>query len=132
MTQFTTTKPTEAGIYEVRGWYVGRPQARAVVAVERNDDGDLVCNLHQENSDQNVDDWDTLDQFADDFQWRGPYVYIPLGKGDDKRVNDDSFMAAIAAARSQIGPRRPDWNCPEDEWHWDKLTELMEILEVSP
>lgn len=50
----------------------------------------------------------------------------------DRRVNTDSFREAIVAARSNIGPHRPDWNCPEDEWHWDKLTQLLDLITMPP
>lgn len=49
-------------------------------------------------------------------------------KGDDSRVEDDSFFAAIEAARSHIGARRPSDDEPEDQWQWDKLTRLLAIL----
>lgn len=128
MTWFTKTKPTAVGVYMVRGWYIGRPHQTAIASVERNGDGELVCNLHEIVSDHHVDEWDTLDQFASDFEWAGPMVYVPPGKGNDPRVNDDSFLAALEAARSNIGPLRPESDEPEDQWYWDKLTFLMEIL----
>lgn len=86
MTDFTTTKPTLVGTYQVRGWHVGKPRNQAVVSVERNGDGDLVCNLHESNSNVHVDEWDTLDQFADDFEWRGPmHLIMP----NERKALDD-------------------------------------------
>lgn len=55
-------------------------------------------------------------------------VLVPVGRGQDERVNDDSFRALIHGFRSQIGARRPDNDEPEDQWAWDKATALVEIL----
>lgn len=50
---------------------------------------------------------------------------------DEGRVFDDSFRSALDAARSNIGPRRPQDEEPEDQWYWDKLTRMVEILEAE-
>lgn len=52
--------------------------------------------------------------------------------GMDQRVNEDTFAAAIRASRSQIGPSRPDDDEPEEQWLWDKLSEMLgEEAEVA-
>jgi len=48
--------------------------------------------------------------------------------GSDPRVNVDSYAECIRAARSQIGAFRPNDFDPEDQWQWDKLTSLLEII----
>lgn len=45
-------------------------------------------------------------------------------RGDDIRVHDDSFKNLIVSLRSQQGASRPDDDEPEDQWVWDKLTDL--------
>lgn len=51
--------------------------------------------------------------------------------GNDPRVNDDSFAAAIRACRSQLGARRPCDSEPEEQWMWDKLTKLESLLSAA-
>lgn len=80
MTEFTTTKPTLLGVYQVRGWRIGHPRMTAVVSVEQNAAGELVCNLHENNSETDLEEWDLLANFADDFEWRGPQHYITAGE----------------------------------------------------
>lgn len=56
------------------------------------------------------------------------FVLVPVARGHDERVNDDSFRALIHGFRSQIGARRPEDDEPEDQWAWDKATDLLTLL----
>lgn len=66
---WTRTKPTEQGIYRVRGWNIGSEADVAVVSVIEYDDA-LVCNLHERNSDTEYEEWDDLARFSDRFEWQ--------------------------------------------------------------
>lgn len=113
MTDFTRNKPTLTGAYQVRGWHIGKPRAQAVVSVERNGDGDLVCNLHESNSNVHVDEWDTLDQFSDDFEWRGPQHFIMA----DEREALDGILRGYEKLFAT-----------EDDQYFMALTQLAERL----
>jgi hypothetical protein len=71
---WTQSKPTEEGIYKVRGWRIGAPFMAAVVEVVKDESGHMVCNLHEPNSGQDTEEWDRLAVFSDDFEWQGPFV----------------------------------------------------------
>lgn len=133
---WTQSKPTEEGIYKVRGWRIGAPFMTAVVEVMKDESGHLVCNLHEANSDQDTEEWDRLAVFSDDFEWQGPFMLQPQldvgGRGGDERVSDDSYIALLEACRSQIGPGRPWDDEPEDQWMWDKLTSLLKLIKEAP
>lgn len=54
---------------------------------------------------------------------------LPDDAGNDPRVDDDSYRAAITACRSQLGAQRPYDDEPEEQWMWDKLTKLLSLLD---
>lgn len=82
MTDFTNTKPTLTGTYQLRGWakHDGEPMKQCIVSVEARPDGILVCNLHRETSDHNVREWYTVDDLDPAFEWRGPQHFIMAGE----------------------------------------------------
>lgn len=67
--EWTTAKPAAQGIYRVRGWNLGRPDAVAIVTVASYDNR-LVCNLHEVNSETDPEEWDSIDNFSDRFEWQ--------------------------------------------------------------
>lgn len=65
------SKPTEAGAYWVRGYEIGCPETKALVEV-RGEGDCLLCNLHEVNTSNIIEDWYSLDLLDDDFEWYGP------------------------------------------------------------
>lgn len=70
---WTKDKPTAPGAYWVRGYRLGEPDSRpALVEVTHNDDGKLLCNLHEHNSNDETHQWSLVADFAERFEWFGP------------------------------------------------------------
>lgn len=61
-------KPTESGIYWVRGFCYGRRYDMALVEVSYFD-GDLICNLHRVNSERDKENWPLVSELSDKFEW---------------------------------------------------------------
>ena len=69
MEGWSSIKPTEEGVYGVRGFNLGQEeQVEAIVKVVF--DGELVCNLHECNSEENTGDWYPIAQLRHNFEWR--------------------------------------------------------------
>lgn len=69
---WTHDKPTTTGVFGVRGYQLGVDaidQFESVVLVRRNDDDELVCNLHECTSNENIDDWSLVADFSSRFEW---------------------------------------------------------------
>lgn len=67
--EFSRTKPAAPGYYLIRGFNIaGDGQQVASVEVRKRDDG-LVVNLHEKNSDDDMDGWYRVDDIDDEFQW---------------------------------------------------------------
>jgi hypothetical protein len=74
----TTNKPKRAGVYGVRGFNVGEApehQFEAIVAVRLDDDGELVCNLHESTSEDDLARWSLVSDCSDKFEW---CEFVPL------------------------------------------------------
>ena len=70
MATWIVGSPTVAGVYRVRGFHVGHPQDTAVVEVVEFD-GRLMCNLHCDNSQNDIDGyWDDVANFNKKFEWQ--------------------------------------------------------------
>lgn len=61
-------RPESPGIYKVRGFHLGRPEAYAVVEVRIVDD-ELRSNLHERNSDHKTEDWSAISNHSENFEW---------------------------------------------------------------
>ena len=77
-------KPTEPGAYYVRGfnWGRGELQFEALVQVtwhrfEHEPAEELVCNLHESTSEEDLNDWSPLCDVSDEFEWCGPLYTLP-------------------------------------------------------
>lgn len=75
---WTSEKPTEPGAYwvkdfELYGRALSARRGKALVEVRRVD-GDLRCNLHEQNSDNDTDQWSAIAVMDDAFRWCGPLV----------------------------------------------------------
>ena len=71
MSGWTNTKPTEPGVYGVKGFNLGQTPSEQVEAIVRVVfDGELVCNLHQCNSEEDFEDWYAVSDLLDTFEWR--------------------------------------------------------------
>lgn len=69
-------QPTVPGIYGIRGFNLCRPaseQFEAVVVV-REYGGELVCNLHESTSEDDLESWAPICDLDPDFEWR---VFVP-------------------------------------------------------
>lgn len=65
-------QPTCPGIYGIRGFNLCRPaseQFEAVVVV-REHGGELVCNLHESTSEDDLGSWAPICDLDPDFEWR--------------------------------------------------------------
>lgn len=78
MTDFTKTKPTLVGTYQVRGWarLDGEPRKQCIVSIDRDAEGVLVCNLHRPTSDSDFSEWYRVEELDPEFEWRGPMHFI--------------------------------------------------------
>lgn len=78
------TKPTTEGDYYVRGFNLFAPkQYEALVQVRMHHFNgelapELVCNLHESTSSEDMDDWSPIVEMSDDFEWRGPLFAAPV------------------------------------------------------
>ena len=69
--QWTKVRPTNPGIYKVRGFNDAKTEAIVNVDIHLFD---LVCNLHGCNSSP-VDEYDSfIDDLSSDLEWLGPFV----------------------------------------------------------
>lgn len=88
MTDFTKTKPTLVGAYQLRGWarLDGEPRKQCIVTVEALPDDTLVCNLHRETSDHKLNEWYRVSELDPEFEWRGPQHFI---MADEREALDE-------------------------------------------
>lgn len=88
--KWVNIKPTEPGAYWVRGYVLGRPECKALVEVTEHH-GELFCNLHTVNSDnEGPDAADFLSDYSDSFEWCGPLVPT---NGPQRRGNQQIYAA---------------------------------------
>jgi hypothetical protein len=81
---WASVKPTCSGVYGVRGYQPGVSKAdqfEAAVLV-REYEGELVCNLHESTSEDNLDRWAPLSEISDKFEWlKFDYAALPPQQG---------------------------------------------------
>lgn len=65
---FSSVKPVIPGIYKVRGFWIGRPESRAVVTVVSHA-GELRSNLNLCTSDIDHAGWLPIAEHCDRFEW---------------------------------------------------------------
>ena len=71
-------RPSAPGAYYVKGFRVGEAGYRpALVEVARDDDGELVCNIHLSNSNDDLCQWSLLADCSERFEWLGPLAASP-------------------------------------------------------
>lgn len=71
-------KPTSPGAYYARGFRLGEEDYRpALVDVALDDDGELVCNIHLSNSNDDLCQWSLLADCSERFEWLGPLAASP-------------------------------------------------------
>lgn len=76
--QWSQEKPSIPGAYWVRGFRLGEPDSRpALVEVARNDEGEMLCNINEHNTNDETHQWTLVADCADRFEWFGP-----LGRGE--------------------------------------------------
>lgn len=71
---WTSTKPTIAGAYYVRGFRRGEPDSRPALVEVDLDDGKLVCNLNEQNTGDSPAGWLEVSELSTGFEWQGPLV----------------------------------------------------------
>ena len=64
--KWTKNKPVEAGAY----WVIGN-NFKALVEVAEGE-GELICNLHERNSDEDCSNWFVVNDLDGSFEWLGP------------------------------------------------------------
>lgn len=68
-------KPSVPGAYYVKGFRLGEEDYRpALVDVALDEDGELVCNIHLSNSDDDLDQWSFVANCSGRFEWLGPLL----------------------------------------------------------
>lgn len=80
---WTKVKPSEPGIYEIRGFVIGQPQSSAIVIVDLNASGEYVCNLHESTSESDREEWSYVDDFSDNFEWSFISSRVPFPEYTD-------------------------------------------------
>lgn len=81
---WSRNKPTEPGIYQVRGFNACRPKSQQFVATvtvvmgrgHKSRKSELMCNLHRSTSEDDLTEWGRLANYDDAFEWRGPFVRL--------------------------------------------------------
>ncbi|GEM_PF-5837653 len=119
---WSKTKPTVEGAYYVRGFNLFQPaQYEALVQVRTHHfDGEpapeLVCNIHESTSNEDMDDWSPMVEMSDDFEWLGPLHGAPVAASPvvaymiDGRVEQGLTFdkaAAESMANMNCGTVRP-------------------------
>jgi len=70
---WTHTKPTVPGAYWVRGFRIEEPDSRpALVEVAINENGTLLCNMNDSNTNDQTREWSWVEDLAERFEWLGP------------------------------------------------------------
>ncbi|WP_286976871.1 hypothetical protein [Pseudomonas sp.] len=70
---WSSVKPTTTGAYYVRNFRLGEDSNRpALIEIDYGQQGQLVCNIHDSNSNDDLQNWSYLDDLADSFEWLGP------------------------------------------------------------
>ena len=70
---WTHAKPTIPGAYWVRGFRIGEPESHpALVEVAINENGTLLCNINDSNTNDQTREWSWVEDLAERFEWLGP------------------------------------------------------------
>lgn len=92
--------PSEPGAYYVKGFRLGEDDYRpALVDVARDEDGELVCNIHLSNSDDELFNWSFVADCSERFLWLGPLRSQSAPAGERE---------AFRAWQTEDGWKRPD------------------------
>jgi hypothetical protein len=87
--QWTHAKPTVSGAYWVRGFRIGEPDSRpALVEVAIDEDGTLLCNMNDSNTNDQTREWSWVEDLAERFEWCGPLQAETKQSG--RGVTDDA------------------------------------------
>lgn len=87
---WSKTKPTTEGAYYVRGFAIGQDVALVQVRMHRFDGEpapELVCNIHESTSNEDMDDWWPMVDLSDDFEWLGPLVAAPVAAAPNSELH---------------------------------------------
>jgi hypothetical protein len=109
---WSKTKPTTEGAYYVRGFAIGQDEALVQVRIHRFDGEpapELVCNIHESTSNDDMDDWWPMVDLSDDFEWLGPLVAAPVAAAPVDLHSAARFAADVLAElyakyQRNIGP----------------------------
>ena len=99
------TKPTAEGAYYVRGFNLFQiAQYEALVQVRMHHfDGEpapeLVCNIHESTSNEDMGEWSPMVDMSDDFEWFGPLYAAPVAEAPvDVIAGVLSDLSAVAGS----------------------------------
>lgn len=73
---WSTAKPSAMGAYWIKGFSSDAEQA-ALVEVDVDEEGELVVNLHQNNSERDYGYWYLVSEINNEFEWAGPLSRHP-------------------------------------------------------
>lgn len=77
--RWTKQRPKFPSAYYVRGFEWGEPEQAALIEVREYQD-ELVCNLHEANSDTSAErmgHWFSLTELTEELEWCGPLTVPP-------------------------------------------------------
>ena len=73
---WSTAKPSAMGAYWIRGFSSDAEEA-ALVEVDVDEEGELMVNLHQNNSKRDYGYWYLVSEINNEFEWAGPLSRHP-------------------------------------------------------
>ncbi len=108
------TKPTAEGDYYVRGFNLFAPkQYEALVQVRMHHFAgepapELVCNLHESTSSEDMDAWSPIVEMSDDFEWRGPLFAAPGAAAPVVPMSSDALDYLVEEVAAEHGEMLDD------------------------
>lgn len=101
---WTKQKPTRPGAYYVRGFRLGEEGTLpALVEVRMYEAGVLITNIHERNSEDDLNQWSQVSDCADRFEWLGPLAASNIAHEVDQ-LRGHVHDLCNAAIREGAGP----------------------------
>lgn len=103
--QWTHAKPAVPGAYWVRGFRIGEADTRpALVEVDRNDAGTLVCNMNDSNTNDQLCEWSWVEDLAERFEWLGPLGLTVAGESSTRERELSHALDLAIRSLDQLVP----------------------------
>lgn len=102
---WTHTKPTVPGAYWVRGFRIGEPDSRpALVEVAINENGTLLCNINDSNTNDQTREWSWVEDLAERFEWLGPLGLTVAGESSTRERELSHALDLAIRSLDQLVP----------------------------